>query len=502
VSEKPKKRSTFLVWLVLVVLLVAFFYAQQSRRSAGFVPFDRFLTDVVTGNVREIWVHGPDVAVSLWDGGTYHTAGVLDGEKHDLLDARGVIANYGPRPNALASPWLIYALPIVLLVLFLLYFLRKAGQGGNFGNIMSLTHSRAREITGEDVGVTFQDVGGCEEAKEVLGDVIHFLKDPEQWTDAGARLPRGILLEGPPGCGKTLLARAVAGEVQGKFFFVSASEFVEMFVGVGAARVRDMFEKAVKQAPAVVFIDELDAVGRRRGSGIGAGHDEREQTLNQLLVCLDGFKPNDRVVVIGATNRPDVLDPALCRAGRFDRRVKIPPLSKEMRLHVLQIHTRNKRLDLGVSLADVAGATEGFTGAQLENLCNAAALLAVRRARHSDDPIACIRADDLRRALQPAATEERRFNKVDSLLIESAAQLAEPTGTARVRVTLRDGPAVEGEVVWADASFLKLRRDDDDTDVLVPKVQVLHIEALAGTERADLEDLSIDRWALRQPDLA
>ena len=313
--------------------------------------------------------------------------------------------------------------------------------------------------------------------------------------DAGVRLPRGVLLEGPPGCGKTLLARAVAGETNAKFFLVSGSEFVEMFVGVGAARVRDLFETAVKKAPSVVFIDELDAVGRRRGSGIGSSHDEREQTLNQLLVCLDGFKRNDRVVVLAATNRPDVLDTALVRPGRIDRRIRVPELNEAARIEVLKIQTRGKPID-GVDLQEIARLAAGFSGARLENLCNEAALLAVRRSKREANSVRITR-EDFVRAMGTELGQDQRFNKLDSLLIESATQLAEPTGTARVRLSLLDGTTVKGDVVWADAAFLKIRNSNGDPDLVVAKRQVQQLEVLPGTDAAALDELQIDRWAVR-----
>jgi cell division protease FtsH len=364
---------------------------------------------------------------------------------------------------------------------------------------MSLRRSPHREISAAESRVTFADVGGCEEAKEALGDVIDFLKSPDRWLKAGARLPRGILLEGPPGCGKTLLARAVAGETKAKFLLVAGSDFVEMFVGVGAARVRDLFETAIKKAPAVIFIDELDAVGRRRGSGIGGSHDEREQTLNQLLVCLDGFKAMDRVVVLAATNRPDVLDSALVRPGRIDRRIRVPELNEQTRLDVLKIHSRGKSMD-EVDLKQIAAMTAGFNGARLENLANEAALRALRRTRNKADNAVRISHDDFVCALQPALAADQRFNKLDSILIESASQLAEPTGTARVRVRFSDAPPIEGDVVWADASFLKIRRNHGETDLIIPKRQVQHLEVLDGTDMAMLDEVQIDRWAVRSSD--
>src|SRR5262249_32697902 len=247
--------------------------------------------------------------------------------------------------------------------------LRRAG--GGTASALELRKSRAR-VVAEAPGVTFASVGGCAEAKAELADLVAFLKDPEPWERAGVRLPRGALLGGPPGCGKTLLARAVAGETSARFLYVSASEFVEMFVGVGASRMRDTFELAAKHAPAILFIDELDAIGRRRGSGVGLVNDEREHTLNQLLVSLDGFDRGARVVVIAATTRSDVLDAALWRAGRFDRRIAVPPLSAEARREVLAIHTAGKPLAGDVSLDDLAARAEGMSGADLEGLVNEA----------------------------------------------------------------------------------------------------------------------------------
>lgn len=495
-----KKRSkTLLIWLVLVTAFLLLFVLRSGDKPAN-VDFPTFLRLVESGLVSEVRVNNNEITFTDQGSGMRLRAlGVMDEELQQKLSEQGVTFEWGEERDPLRSV-LIFGVPLILLLAFFIYFMRKS-QGG-MGNVMTMMKSRAREISSEASQVTFADVGGCEEAKALLGDVIDFLKHPRRWTDAGARLPRGVLLEGPPGCGKTLLARAVAGETDAKFFLVSASEFVEMFVGVGAARVRDMFETAAKQAPAVIFIDELDAVGRRRGSGIGAAHDEREQTLNQLLVCLDGFQANDRVVVIGATNRPDVLDQALLRSGRIDRRIKIPPLTPESRLEILLIHTRNKPVHANVDLREVARSSQGFNGAQLENLANEAALLAVRRARQQDGTSPEIRQEDFERALHPVRTQERRFDKLDSLLIESASQLSEPTGAAHVRLTLKDGQSVEGEVVWADSAFIKLQRAGEDSDLVIPKLQIHKLEALSGTEAAGTEDIVVDQWATRLPDLA
>ncbi len=279
-------------------------------------------------------------------------------------------------------PWWVQMLPslflIVIFIIFWYIFMQQA-QGGGGSKVMSFGKSRARIITDKDKRVTFNDVAGADEEKEELQEIVEFLKYPKKFLELGARIPKGVLLVGPPGTGKTLLAKAVAGEAGVPFFSISGSDFVEMFVGVGAARVRDLFDQAKKNAPCIVFIDEIDAVGRQRGAGLGGGHDEREQTLNQLLVEMDGFSVNEGIIVIAATNRPDILDPALLRPGRFDRHVTVGIPDIKGREEILKIHSRNKPLAPDVSLQVLARRTPGFTGADLENLMNEAALLAARR---------------------------------------------------------------------------------------------------------------------------
>jgi cell division protease FtsH len=489
---RVKKLRTASLWLLLLVAVVFLVWQQQSRQPDRTMPFAQFLSDIAEENVASVEVSGYEIIVTSVQGQRYKTSGVLDAELLSKLSEQDVPVKYETGQTA---AWISFLLPLVMLAGFLIYFLRKSR--GNMGNILSLRRSLHREISAAENRVTFADVGGCEEAKELLADVIDFLKAPQRWVHAGVRLPRGILLEGPPGCGKTLLARAVAGETNAKFFLVSGSEFVEMFVGVGAARVRDLFETAIKKAPAVIFIDELDALGRRRGSGIGSSHDEREQTLNQLLVCLDGFKRNDQVVVLAATNRPDVLDSALVRPGRIDRRIRVPELNQSTRAEVLRIHTHGKPTD-NVDLQEIASITAGFNGARLESLCNEAALLAVRRSRREKSGSEVrITHDDFVNAMRPELAQDRRFNKLDSILIESATQLAEPTGTARVRVWLRDAAPIEGEVVWADAAFLKIRRGHGEPDLIVVKRQVQQLEVVDGTDSIALDELQIDRWAMR-----
>jgi cell division protease FtsH len=490
-----RKRTTLLVWVALVAAFLGLYELSRPEPRLD-VDLRTFLSDVDQGRVAAVSVDGNEISADLRDGTRVRTLGVLDDGLTRTLSEDGVAVSFGGAKHGPLRTALTVLVPLVLVLALVVVLVRRA-QGGQ-QSVLTMRKSRARLLS-EKSGITFADVAGCEEAKQALGDLIDFLKHPQRWTGAGVRLPRGVLLEGPPGCGKTLLARAVAGETQARFYLVSASEFVEMFVGVGAARVRDMFEVAAKSAPSVVFIDELDAVGRRRGSGIGAGHDEREQTLNQLLVSMDGFESHDRVVVIAATNRSDVLDPALLRPGRFDRRVAIAPLTHEQRTEALRIHTRGKKLAADVSLETLAGRCEGWSGADLESLANEAGLLAVRRARSGDaEPV--VQGEDFERALAPAAAKALRFDQVDAALIESTTQLSQPTGAARVRLTLQEGRVVEGELVWADAAFVKVR-GADGAHAIVPKFQIEVLEALEGTGLAD-GDVAPDRWARRLPGLA
>lgn len=449
------KLKTFLLWTVLIGTAIALFSANRGEPARA-VPFQVFESQVQQGNVESVEIDGKRIRFRT-NGRWFEAHGEMTEELFLDLQDSGVEPKYGSLSSESTFggyETLINFLAIALLVVVVFYFILKSKSATGGLDLTQLTKSRAREASG-GTAVTFADVGGCHEAKELLGDVIDFLKAPQRWTKLGVRLPRGILLEGPPGSGKTHLARAVAGETGARFYVVAASEFVELFVGVGGSRVRNMFETASKNAPAIIFIDEIDAVGRRRGSGLGGSHDEREQTLNQLLVCMDGFQHDARVVVIAATNRPDILDKALLRAGRFDRRIKMPSLTRADRVEILKIHTSRKPLAPDVSLDDVAGWTEGMHGADLESLANEAALLAVRRARHdSSDPV--LRREDFRSAMKPRDEQTRLFDQLDSVLIESTSQLAEPTGTAVVRLQLRDASTVEGTVLWADATFIKI----------------------------------------------
>lgn len=327
-------------------------------------------------DVKKIVIRGKEIKGELKSGEAFVTVGELGDYRAELI-ARGV--EITEENEAAGSLWLSILgtwLPMIFIFLIFFMFMRQLQSGG--GKAMSFGKSRHRLLNESTNKVTFKDVAGIKEAKDELEEIIHFLKDPKKFTRLGGRIPKGVLLMGPPGTGKTLLAKAVAGEAGVPFFSISGSDFVEMFVGVGASRVRDLFEQGKKNAPCIIFIDEMDAVGRQRGAGLGGGHDEREQTLNQLLVEMDGFESNEGVILMAATNRPDVLDPALMRPGRFDRRVVVNRPDVNGRHEVLKVHVRNKRLSSNVDLAVIARGTPGFSGADLENLVNEAALLAAR----------------------------------------------------------------------------------------------------------------------------
>ena len=369
-----------LVAIVLIAIVSTFYSPSESRRQIEYYQFTRLLDQGQVASVR--FVGDQRLEGTLKDGSTFVTYIPANTAQEVMrrLEERGVPVSAEPPPS---PPWWLNLLPNLLtLVVFvgIWLFILNQMQGGS-NRAMSFGKSRARLHTEEKTKVTFADVAGLEEAKQELQEIVEFLKHPRKFVELGARVPKGILLVGPPGTGKTLLARAVAGEAGVPFFSISGSDFVEMFVGVGAARVRDLFETAKKNAPCIVFIDELDAVGRQRGAGLGGGHDEREQTLNQLLVEMDGFEPNSGIIVMAATNRPDVLDPALLRPGRFDRKVLVDRPDVEGRYEILKVHSRNKPLAPDVDLKLLARRTPGFVGADLENVMNEAAILAARRSK-------------------------------------------------------------------------------------------------------------------------
>ncbi|MGY3485062.1 cell division protease FtsH [Bradyrhizobium sp. USDA 4011] len=372
----------FALWVIIVLLLLALFTLFQNpgqRSSSSDISFSQLLTEVDQGHVRDVVIQGPEIHGTFNNGTSFQTYAPSDPTLvKRLYDAKVQITAKAPGDNV---PWfvslLVSWLPFIALI-GVWIFLSRQMQGGA-GKAMGFGKSRAKMLTEAHGRVTFEDVAGVDEAKQDLQEIVEFLRDPGKFQRLGGRIPRGVLLVGPPGTGKTLIARAVAGEANVPFFTISGSDFVEMFVGVGASRVRDMFEQAKKNAPCIIFIDEIDAVGRHRGAGLGGGNDEREQTLNQLLVEMDGFEANEGVILIAATNRPDVLDPALLRPGRFDRQVVVPNPDVVGREQILKVHVRKVPLAPDINLKTIARGTPGFSGADLMNLVNEAALTAARR---------------------------------------------------------------------------------------------------------------------------
>lgn len=364
------------LWLVVSLILVFLFHLFNQPKSAEeSIVYSDFVEYVERGQVLEVTIQGEKVMGKLADGRGFKTYAPRDVGLVSLLKKKGVRIAARPVED---SPWymtiLISWFPMILLIAVWIFFMRQMQGGG--GKAMSFGKSRARLMTDQSKKVTFENVAGIDEAKEELKEIIDFLKDPRKFTRLGGRIPKGVLLVGPPGTGKTLLARAIAGEADVPFFSISGSDFVEMFVGVGASRVRDLFNQGKKSAPCIIFIDELDAVGRHRGAGLGGGHDEREQTLNQLLVEMDGFESNEGVILVSATNRPDVLDPALLRPGRFDRQVVVSLPDVRGREKIFDVHVRETPLADDVDLSVLARGTPGFSGADIENLVNEAALYA------------------------------------------------------------------------------------------------------------------------------
>jgi cell division protease FtsH len=367
------------LWLIISLVFVLLYHMfSQPKSGQETLIYSRFIAQVEAGNVSEVTVQGENITGKYKDGKTsFKTFAPKDDTLITRLQAKGVQIAAKPVED---SPWymtiLISWFPMILLIGVWIFFMRQMQSGG--GKAMAFGKSRARLVTDKTKKVTFADVAGIDEAKEELNEVISFLKDPKKFTRLGGRIPKGLLLVGSPGTGKTLLARAIAGEADVPFLSISGSDFVEMFVGVGASRVRDLFDQGKKHAPCIIFIDEIDAVGRHRGAGLGGGHDEREQTLNQLLVEMDGFESNEGVILVSATNRPDVLDPALLRPGRFDRQVVVPLPDIRGREMIFEVHTRKTPVSDDVNFAILARGTPGFSGADIENLVNEAVLRAAR----------------------------------------------------------------------------------------------------------------------------
>jgi len=373
--------KNLVLWVTISLVMIALFNLfNQPQTTETKLPYSEFLQRVEHGDVLEVRIQGQKVSGILINEERFQTYSPQDANLVERLIANKVRVAAEPEEEA---PWYVTVFvswfPMLLLIGVWIFFMRQMQGGGGKGGALSFGRSKARLTSPEQAKVTFEDVAGVDEAKEELTEIVDFLSDPKRFTRLGGRIPKGVLLVGSPGTGKTLLARAVAGEAGVPFFSISGSDFVEMFVGVGAARVRDLFVQGKKSAPCLIFIDEIDAVGRQRGAGLGGGHDEREQTLNQLLVEMDGFESNEGVILIAATNRPDVLDPALLRPGRFDRQVVVPPPDVRGRKKILEVHARRTPLGKHVDLGVIARGTPGFSGADLENLVNEAALHAAKR---------------------------------------------------------------------------------------------------------------------------
>ncbi len=373
----------FAVWVIIAMLLFALFNLFQQpggSTRADLLTYSEFIAKVEAGTVRDVTIAGDQITGKLNDGKAFETFAPNDPNLVTTLSDKGVNISAQAANSDGAFPGMLLSwFPILLMIGVWIFFMRQMQAGS--GKAMGFGKSKAKLLTERHGRVTFEDVAGVDEAKEDLEEVVEFLRDPHKFQRLGGKIPKGALLVGPPGTGKTLLARAVAGEANVPFFTISGSDFVEMFVGVGASRVRDMFEQAKKNAPCIIFIDEIDAVGRHRGAGLGGGNDEREQTLNQLLVEMDGFEANEGVILVAATNRPDVLDPALLRPGRFDRQIVVPNPDVKGREKILKVHMRNVPLAPDVNAKTIARGTPGFSGADLANLVNEAALLAARRSR-------------------------------------------------------------------------------------------------------------------------
>ena len=377
--------KNLLLWLIIGVVLITVFNTFNKRTEPPQLPYSDFMDEIQAGQVESVVFEGQEMIVTRTSNERYVVVlpSVEDDRLMDTLLEKGIdVEGKMPEEQSFWAQLLIASFPILIIIAVFMLFMRQmqGGMGGR-GNPMTFGKSKARLLSEDEIKTTFTDVAGVDEAKEDVQELVEFLRDPSKFQRLGGRIPRGTLMVGSPGTGKTLLARAIAGEAKVPFFSISGSDFVEMFVGVGASRVRDMFEQAKKQAPCIIFIDEIDAVGRHRGAGLGGGHDEREQTLNQLLVEMDGFEANDGIIVIAATNRPDVLDPALLRPGRFDRQIVVPLPDIRGREQIMKVHMRNVPAADNVDPSIIARGTPGFCGADLENVVNEAALFAARAGK-------------------------------------------------------------------------------------------------------------------------
>ena len=378
--------KNLVLWMIIAGVLLTVFNNINQGPQADNVNYSQFLREVRDGRIDVVELAGTDITARRGDGSRMKTVmpAIGDAQLMDDLFANDVeIIGRGPEQQSLISQLLVASFPILIIIGLFFFFMRQmqGGTGGGKGGPMSFGKSKAKLLGEDQIKITFGDVAGVDEAKEDVKELVEFLREPDKFQKLGGKIPRGVLMVGQPGTGKTLLAKAIAGEAKVPFFSISGSDFVEMFVGVGASRVRDMFEQAKKQAPCIIFIDEIDAVGRHRGAGLGGGHDEREQTLNQLLVEMDGFEVNDGVIVVAATNRPDVLDPALLRPGRFDRQVVVGLPDIRGREQILKVHMRKVPVDDNVRASIIARGTPGFSGADLANLVNEAALFSARASK-------------------------------------------------------------------------------------------------------------------------
>ncbi len=383
--------KNLLLWLAIAGMLVFVFSNFNQQTPAKQLSYSEFVNSVSNGEVKRVRIDGLTISGERANGDKFETVrpSIPDPElMSDLLSKNVIVEGSAPEQQSVWMQLLVASFPVVLIIILFMFFMRQmqgGGGAGGRGGPMTFGKSRARMLSEDQIKTTFADVAGCDEAKEDVEEIVEFLRDPAKFQRLGGKIPRGALLVGPPGTGKTLLAKAIAGEAKVPFFTISGSDFVEMFVGVGASRVRDMFEQAKKQAPCIIFIDEIDAVGRQRGAGLGGGHDEREQTLNQLLVEMDGFEGNEGIIIIAATNRPDVLDAALLRPGRFDRQIVVGLPDIRGREQILKVHMRKVPLGEHVNAELIARGTPGFSGADLANLVNEAALFAARNNNKTVD---------------------------------------------------------------------------------------------------------------------
>lgn len=498
----PKPLRTVLVWLAILVVFTAIYVLiREPKEPVAVQPAAVFFADIEADALVAVEVDRRQrIYATRKDRSVYRVDLSYTLPIYELLKAHNIEAGWWQgeaEETGSHSSVLLAVLGGLVVVVAVAYFLRKQ-QGKGMSGVFQLRRSTARLVV-EVPSVSWDDVGGANEAKERLRDAASFLKDPGTWQRAGARAPRGILLEGPPGFGKTLLAKALASEAKLPFFEVAGSEFVELFVGVGASRVRDLFEEARKKAPAIVFIDEIDAVGRKRGGAAASlTHQEREQALDQLLACLDGFGNRGRILVVAATNRADVLDPALLRPGRFDVVLKVGEFDARDRLQILRIHSRNKPLGADISLEQLARDTDSLSGADLEQLLNDAALSAAKRAAETSSGPE-ISSADIQLARSRRGPSASGLNRLDTFLAAASTGTARPLGRLSAELWLSTEERVVGPIEWADPLWIKLTTSDGPR--VVNREHVLSLRAGAETEAVDPTDL-LRVPPQEQPDVA